>query len=46
MHSKSSYFVVLDRTGKCVRKANLANRSVLFKDFIAPFKGDIVKIGE
>ncbi len=42
MHSKSSYFVVLDRTGKCVRKANLANRSGLFKDFIAPFDGQVV----
>ncbi len=42
MHSKSSYFVVLDRTGKRVRKANLANQANLFKDFIAPFAGQVI----
>ncbi len=42
MHAKTTYFVVLDRSGNVVLKGNLPNRFATFKDFIKPFLGDVV----
>lgn len=42
MHAKTTYFVVLDRSGHCKLKGNLANRFDGFKDFISPFQDQVV----
>ncbi len=36
MHSKTTYFVVLDRSGNCVRRNNLSNCFATFNEFIKP----------
>lgn len=42
MHAKTTYFVVMNRSGNVVLKANLPNRFDRFNDFIKPFIGNIV----
>lgn len=41
MHSKTTYFVVLDRSGNCVRKNNLSNCFTTFNEFIKPYKEQV-----
>ena len=42
MHSKTTYFVVLDRSGNCVRKSNLSNCFLSFNEFIKPYSDQVV----
>ena len=34
MHAKTTYFVVMDRSGNCALKGNLPNQFEAFKEFI------------
>lgn len=42
MHSKSTYFKVLDKSGNVLAKKNLPNTFGSFKKFIEPFKESVV----
>jgi transposase len=42
MHAKSTYFVVMDRSGTIAHKGNLPNQFNAFKEFINPFIGRVV----
>jgi len=42
MHSKTTYFVVLDRSGNCVRKSNLSNCFATFNEFIKPYSDQVI----
>jgi transposase len=42
LHAKSTYFVVMDRSGNCALKGNLPNQFKAFKEFIKPVEGKVV----
>jgi transposase len=41
MHSKTTYFKLLDQSGKVVMKKNMPNKFAIFKEFIEPYLPDV-----